>query len=90
MLLSAATGAAMSVGRISTFLDCYIERDLKKGILTEEKAQELVDHIVMKFRMVRFARIEFYSGLRAVPVENKENNIKITRIADLRIAEAVI
>ena len=56
-------GAAMSVGRISTFLDCYIERDLKKGILTEEKAQELVDHIVMKFRMVRFARIESYNQL---------------------------
>lgn len=56
-------GAAMSVGRISTFLDIYIERDLKKGILTEEKAQELVDHIVMKFRMVRFARIESYNQL---------------------------
>ncbi len=56
-------GAAMSVGRISTFLDCYIERDIKKGILTEEKAQELVDHIVMKFRMVRFARIESYNQL---------------------------
>ena len=56
-------GAAMSVGRISTFLDIYIERDLKKGILTEEKAQELVDHIVMKFRMVRFARIEAYNQL---------------------------
>ena len=56
-------GAAMSVGRISTFLDIYIERDIKKGILTEEKAQELVDHIVMKFRMVRFARIESYNQL---------------------------
>jgi formate C-acetyltransferase len=56
-------GAAMSVGRISTFLDIYIERDLKKGILTEEKAQELVDHMVMKFRMVRFARIESYNQL---------------------------
>ena len=56
-------GAAMSVGRISTFLDIYIERDLKKGIITEEKAQELVDHIVMKFRMVRFARIESYNQL---------------------------
>ena len=56
-------GAAMSVGRISTFLDIYIERDLKKGVLTEEKAQELVDHIVMKFRMVRFARIESYNQL---------------------------
>ena len=56
-------GAAMSVGRISTFLDIYIERDLKKGILTEQTAQELVDHIVMKFRMVRFARIESYNQL---------------------------
>ncbi|MCR5285742.1 MAG: formate C-acetyltransferase [Treponema sp.] len=56
-------GAAMSVGRVSTFLDIYIERDLKKGILTEEKAQELVDHMVMKFRMVRFARIESYNQL---------------------------
>lgn len=56
-------GAAMSVGRISTFLDIYIERDIKNGVLTEEKAQELVDHIVMKFRMVRFARIESYNQL---------------------------
>ena len=50
-------GAAMSVGRISTFLDIYIERDLEKGILTEKEAQELIDHMVMKFRMVKFARI---------------------------------
>ena len=50
-------GAAMSVGRISTFLDIYIQRDMEKGILTEEQAQELIDHIVMKFRMVKFARI---------------------------------
>ena len=56
-------GAAMSVGRISTFLDIYIERDLKAGVITEEEAQELVDHIVMKFRMVRFARIESYNQL---------------------------
>ncbi|MCQ2578703.1 MAG: formate C-acetyltransferase [Treponema sp.] len=56
-------GAAMSVGRISTFLDIYIERDVKNGILTESQAQELVDHIVMKFRMVRFARIESYNQL---------------------------
>ena len=56
-------GAAMSVGRVSTFLDIYIERDIKAGILTEEEAQELVDHIVMKFRMVRFARIESYNQL---------------------------
>ena len=47
----------MSVGRISTFLDIYIERDLENGTLTEKEAQELVDHIVMKFRMVKFARI---------------------------------
>ncbi len=56
-------GAAMSVGRISTFLDIYIERDIKNGVLTEEKAQELVDHMVMKFRMVRFARIASYNQL---------------------------
>ena len=56
-------GAAMSVGRISTFLDIYIERDLKKGILTEEQAQELIDHMVMKFRMVKFARIPSYNEL---------------------------
>ena len=56
-------GAAMSVGRVSTFLDIYIERDMKAGVLTEEKAQELVDHMVMKFRMVRFARIESYNQL---------------------------
>ena len=56
-------GAAMSVGRISTFLDSYIERDLKNGTITEKEAQELVDHIVMKFRMVKFARIEAYNQL---------------------------
>ncbi|WP_297237186.1 formate C-acetyltransferase [uncultured Faecalicoccus sp.] len=56
-------GAAMSVGRISTFLDIYMERDLKNGTLTEEKAQELVDHMVMKFRMVKFARIPSYNQL---------------------------
>ena len=56
-------GAAMSVGRVSTFLDIYIERDIKNGTLTESEAQELVDHIVMKFRMVRFARIESYNQL---------------------------
>ena len=50
-------GAAMSVGRISTFLDIYVERDLANGTLTEEEAQELVDHFVMKCRMVKFARI---------------------------------
>ena len=56
-------GAAMSVGRISTFLDIYIERDLENGILTEEEAQELIDHLVMKFRMVKFARIPSYNQL---------------------------
>ena len=56
-------GAAMSVGRISTFLDIYIERDMKKGILTEKEAQELVDQIVLKFRMVKFARIPSYNQL---------------------------
>ena len=56
-------GAAMSVGRISTFLDIYIERDLKEGTLTEAEAQELVDQIVLKFRMVKFARIPSYNAL---------------------------
>ena len=56
-------GAAMSVGRISTFLDIYIQRDLDKGILTESEAQELIDHMVMKFRMVKFARIPSYNQL---------------------------
>ena len=56
-------GAAMSVGRISTFLDIYIERDMKNGVLTESEAQELIDHMVMKFRMVKFARIPSYNEL---------------------------
>ena len=56
-------GAAMSVGRISTFLDIYIQRDLDRGILTEKEAQELIDHLVMKFRMVKFARIPSYNQL---------------------------
>jgi formate C-acetyltransferase len=56
-------GAAMSVGRISTFLDIYMQRDLAKGILNEEEAQELIDHMVMKFRMVKFARIPSYNEL---------------------------
>ena len=56
-------GAAMSVGRVSTFLDIYIERDIEKGILTEKEAQELIDHLVMKFRMVKFARIPSYNQL---------------------------
>ncbi|WP_022761109.1 formate C-acetyltransferase [Butyrivibrio sp. AD3002] len=56
-------GAAMSVGRVSTFLDIYIERDLKEGTLTESEAQELIDHLVMKCRMVKFARIPSYNQL---------------------------
>ena len=56
-------GAAMSVGRVSTFLDIYIERDLKEGTLTESEAQELIDHLTMKCRMVKFARIPSYNQL---------------------------
>ena len=56
-------GAAMSVGRISTFLDIYITRDLNKGLITEKDAQELIDHLTMKFRMVKFARIPSYNEL---------------------------
>ena len=56
-------GAAMSVGRVSTFLDIYIQRDLDNGTLTEEEAQELIDHMVMKCRMVKFARIPSYNEL---------------------------
>ncbi|MBQ8808547.1 MAG: formate C-acetyltransferase, partial [Clostridia bacterium] len=56
-------GAAMSVGRISTFVDIYIKRDMDNGILTESEAQELIDHMVMKFRMVKFARIPSYNQL---------------------------
>ncbi len=56
-------GAAMSVGRISTFLDIYINRDLEEGTLTESEAQELIDHMTMKFRMVKFARIPSYNEL---------------------------
>ena len=56
-------GAAMSIGRISTFLDIYIERDLKRGILTEAEAQELIDHLVLHLRMVKFARIPSYNEL---------------------------
>ena len=56
-------GAAMSVGRISTFLDIYIERDLQEGTITEQEAQEMIDHMTMKLRMVKFARIPSYNAL---------------------------
>ncbi|MGN0470835.1 MAG: formate C-acetyltransferase [Acutalibacteraceae bacterium] len=56
-------GAAMSVGRVSTFLDIYIQRDLDNGTITEAEAQELIDHLVMKLRMVKFARIPSYNQL---------------------------
>ena len=56
-------GAAMSVGRVSTFLDIYFERDLKNGVITESEAQEIIDHMTMKFRMVKFARIPSYNQL---------------------------
>lgn len=56
-------GAAMSVGRVSTFLDIYFQRDLEAGLITESEAQELIDHMVMKFRMVKFARIQSYNEL---------------------------
>ena len=54
-------GAAMSVGRVSTFLDIYFERDLANGVITESEAQEIIDHMTMKFRMVKFARIPSYN-----------------------------
>jgi formate C-acetyltransferase len=75
-------GAAMSVGRISTFLDIYIQRDLNEGTLTEDEAQELIDHLVMKFRMVKFARIpsynELFTGVASVVVLNEITKIHFT------------
>lgn len=56
-------GAAMSIGRNSTFLDIYIERDLKRKLITEQEAQELIDHFVMKLRIVKFMRIQSYNEL---------------------------
>ena len=56
-------GAAMSIGRTSTFIDIYIERDIKNGVLTESEAQELIDHFIMKLRMVKFARTPEYNSL---------------------------
>lgn len=56
-------GAAMSIGRISTFLDCYAQRDLEAGVYTEEQIQEFVDHFIMKLRMVRFLRTPSYDEL---------------------------
>ena len=56
-------GAAMSIGRTSTFLDIYIQRDLEKGLITEAEAQELIDHFIMKLRLVKFARTPEYNSL---------------------------
>ena len=53
----------MSIGRVSTFLDIYIERDIKRGVLTEIEAQELIDHFVMKLRIIRFLRTPEYDSL---------------------------
>jgi formate C-acetyltransferase len=55
----------MSIGRVSTFLDIYIERDLKNKVITEQEAQELIDHFVMKLRIVRFMRTPEYNDIFA-------------------------
>lgn len=56
-------GAAMSIGRTSTFLDIFIERDLRNGVITEEQAQEMIDHFIMKLRLVKFARTPEYNSI---------------------------
>ena len=61
--IKSQNGAAMSIGRISAFLDIYIQRDLDNGVITEQEAQELIDHLVMKLRMVKFARTPEYNQL---------------------------
>ncbi|MDN6893835.1 formate acetyltransferase, partial [Klebsiella pneumoniae] len=61
--IKSQNGAAMSIGRISAFLDIYIQRDLDNGVITEKEAQELIDYLVMKLRMVKFARTPEYNQL---------------------------
>lgn len=61
--IKSQNGAAMSIGRISAFLDIYIQRDLENGVITENEAQELIDHLIMKLRMVKFARTPEYNAL---------------------------
>ena len=61
--LKEQNGAAMSIGRTSTFLDIFIERDLRNGVITEEQAQEMIDHFIMKLRLVKFARTPEYNSL---------------------------
>lgn len=61
--IKSQNGAAMSIGRISAFLDIYIQRDLDRGLITEFEAQEMIDHLIMKLRMVKFARTPEYNQL---------------------------